>query len=58
MTTESNAVVQPVHEQAMPVLLMTAEHVDRWLNGNSVEDALAIDRLAARATGQSEKKAV
>jgi hypothetical protein len=31
----------------MPVLLMTAEDIDRWLNGNSVEDALAIQKLAA-----------
>jgi putative SOS response-associated peptidase YedK len=30
MTTESNGVVQPVHRQAMPVILMTA---DRWTPG-------------------------
>ena len=46
MTTEPNGIVQPVHEQAMPVLLMTAEDVDRWLNGSSVEDALAMQRPA------------
>lgn len=47
MTTESNAVVQPVHEQAMPVLLMTAEEVDRWLTGSSVEDASTMQKPAA-----------
>jgi hypothetical protein len=47
MTTEPNGVVEPVHEQAMPVLLMTAAEVDRWLNGSSVEDALAMQRPAA-----------
>jgi putative SOS response-associated peptidase YedK len=39
MTTAPNAAVKPVHEQAMPVLLMTAGDVDRWPNGKSVEDA-------------------
>jgi putative SOS response-associated peptidase YedK len=33
MTTEPNGVVQPVHEQAMPVVLMPAEQMDAWLNG-------------------------
>jgi putative SOS response-associated peptidase YedK len=48
MTTEPNAVVEPVHEQAMPVILMTAaDNVDRWLNGNSVEHALAMQKPAA-----------
>jgi putative SOS response-associated peptidase YedK len=42
MTTEPNGIVEPVHEQAMPVMLMTAEDVDRWLKGNSVEEARAI----------------
>lgn len=42
MTTEPNAVIEPVHEQAMPVMLMTPEDVERWLSGSSVEDALAI----------------
>jgi putative SOS response-associated peptidase YedK len=38
MITEANGVVQPIHEQAMPVL-MTAEQIDAWLKGHSVEDA-------------------
>jgi putative SOS response-associated peptidase YedK len=54
MTTASNDVVQPIHEQAVPVILMTAEQVDPWLNGSSVEYALAMrkpitdDALALR----------
>ncbi len=47
MTTEPNGIVQPVHEQAMPVLLMTAEDIERWLSGTSAEDAVAMQRPAA-----------
>jgi putative SOS response-associated peptidase YedK len=47
MTAEPNAVVEPVHEQAMPVLLMTAHDIDRWLRGSSVDDALTMQRPAA-----------
>jgi putative SOS response-associated peptidase YedK len=47
MTTEPNGIVEPVHEQAMPVMLMTAEDVERWLNGSSLEDALAVQKPAA-----------
>lgn len=63
MTTEPNGVVQPVHEQAMPVMLMTAEDIDRWLQGNSVEDALAMqtpasdDALVVGPPIKPEKKA-
>ena len=42
MTTASNDVVQPIHEQAVPVLLITAEQVDPWPNGSSVEYAVAM----------------
>jgi hypothetical protein len=42
--TEPNGVVQPVREQAMPVTLMTAEDVDQWLKGSSVEDALTMQK--------------
>jgi len=47
MTTEPNALVQPIHEQAMPVLLMNAEQVEAWLTGSSVEGALAMQQPAA-----------
>jgi len=40
-------VVQPIHEQAMPVILMTAKDIDRWLKGSSVQDALAMQKPAA-----------
>jgi putative SOS response-associated peptidase YedK len=40
-------VVEPVHEHAMAVILTTAEDVDRWLNGSSLEDALAMQKPAA-----------
>ena len=37
LTTEPNGVVQPIHDKAMPVMLMTAGDVDVWLNGTLVE---------------------
>lgn len=46
MTTEPNGIVQPIHEKAMPVMLMTPEDVDQWLLGSSVEDALKIQKPA------------
>ena len=46
MTTEPNGVVQPIHEKAMPVLLMTPEDVDRWLAGKTLVDALEMQKPA------------
>jgi putative SOS response-associated peptidase YedK len=46
LTNEPHDVVQPVVEQVMPVILMTAEQVEAWLMGSSVECALAMQRLA------------
>lgn len=31
LTTDPNAVVKPIHERAMPVLLLTLEEVDVWM---------------------------
>lgn len=63
MTAEPSAQVEPIHEKAMPVLLMTPQDVDRWLNGKSVEDALVLqkpapdDALEVGPPIKSEKKA-
>ena len=46
MTTEPNGIVQPIHEKAMPVMLMTPEDVDQWLLCSSVEDALKMQKPA------------
>lgn len=46
MTTEPNGIVKPIHEKAMPVMLMTPEEVDHWLNGKSVTDALELQKPA------------
>jgi putative SOS response-associated peptidase YedK len=35
--------VRPIHDKAMPVLLMTAEDVDVWLNG-TLEEALKLQK--------------
>ena len=41
LTTEPNKEVAPVHEKAMPVLLLDREARETWLEG-SVEEALAL----------------
>jgi putative SOS response-associated peptidase YedK len=46
MTTEPNAVVEPIHEKAMPVMLMTPDDVEQWLRGVSVDDALKMQKPA------------
>jgi putative SOS response-associated peptidase YedK len=60
LTTEPNGVVQPIHDKAMPVMLMTAEDVDVWLNG-TLEEALKLQRPRADEeiviTPYDEKKA-
>ena len=43
LTTDANAEVAPVHPKAMPVLLRTAEEMDRWLT-TPTEDALELQR--------------
>jgi putative SOS response-associated peptidase YedK len=44
MTTEPNGIVEPIHEKAMPVMLMTPDDVEQWLQGSSVEDALKMQK--------------
>jgi putative SOS response-associated peptidase YedK len=60
LTTEPNGTVQPVHDKAMPVLLMTAEDVEFWLNG-TLEQALKLQQPqpddALIITPYDEKKA-
>jgi putative SOS response-associated peptidase YedK len=46
MTTEPNGIVAPFHEKAMPVMLMTPEDVARWLDGDSVADAVEMQKRA------------
>jgi putative SOS response-associated peptidase YedK len=43
LTTDANAEVAPVHPKAMPVLLRTAEEIDRWLTAPT-EGALDLQR--------------
>ena len=63
MTSEPNAAVAAVHEQAMPVMLMTPEDVARWLEGRSPDDARAMqqpapdDALVVGPPVRPEKKA-
>jgi hypothetical protein len=60
MTTEPNAVVEPIHEKAMPVMLMTPEDVEQWLRGHTVDDALKMQKPApdnAIVVRPTEKKA-
>ena len=52
--------VQPIHDKAMPVMLMTADDVNVWLNG-TLEKALKLQRPrpddALVITSYDEKKA-
>ena len=43
LTTVANAVVAPIHPQAMPVILTTPAEVDLWLEGDTL-DALKLQR--------------
>jgi putative SOS response-associated peptidase YedK len=43
LTTEPNAIVAPIHPEAMPVILTTAEEFDLWLEGETFE-ALKLQR--------------
>jgi putative SOS response-associated peptidase YedK len=52
LTTEPNGVVQPIHDKAMPVMLMTAEDVDVWLNG-MLEEALKLQKPSQTAPSSS-----
>ncbi len=46
LTTDPNALVKPVHEKAMPVVLTTPAEVDRWLHA-PIEEALQLQKPAA-----------
>jgi hypothetical protein len=55
-----NGIVEPIHEKAMPVMLMTPDDVEQWLRGSSVEDALKMQKPApddAIVIRPEEKKA-
>ena len=62
LTTEPNAVVEPIHEKAMPVILTTDEECDIWLHA-SWEQAWKLQRplpdgaLRIVATGEKEDPA-
>jgi putative SOS response-associated peptidase YedK len=32
LTTEPNAVVEPIHQKAMPVILSTTDEIEVWMN--------------------------
>jgi hypothetical protein len=60
MTTKPNGIVEPIHEKAMPVMLLTPDDVEQWLRGSSVEDALKMQKPApddAIVMRPEEKKA-
>ena len=46
MTTDPNAIVEPIHDEAMPVILTTPAEVEQWLRGTAAE-ALALQKPAA-----------
>ena len=48
LTTFANAVVKPIHEQAMPVILRTAKEIDVWMNAPA--DEAFLPRSKSRGT--------
>jgi putative SOS response-associated peptidase YedK len=59
LTTEPNAIVAPVHQKAMPVILTTPAEFDLWLEAET-PDALALQRPLAddalRIVAKGEKE--
>jgi putative SOS response-associated peptidase YedK len=45
MTSDPNAIVEPFHDEAMPVILTTPAEVEQWLRGTAAE-ALALQKPA------------
>lgn len=43
LTTNANGIVKPIHHQAMPVILTTAQEIDVWMNAPG-EEALKLQR--------------
>lgn len=59
LTTKANAIVAPIHPQAMPVILTTPAEVDIWLEGDtpaalSLQRPLPDEALAIVAKGEKE----
>ena len=46
LTTEPNGIVEPIHNKAMPVMLMTAADVEQWLTG-TLQEALELQKPAS-----------
>jgi putative SOS response-associated peptidase YedK len=43
LTTEPNAIVKPIHDKAMPVILTAPEEIEAWLTAPAA-DALKLQR--------------
>jgi hypothetical protein len=59
LTTDANAVVAPIHPQAMPVILASQAEVDLWLEAEtlaalSLQRPLPNEALAVVAKGEKE----
>ena len=51
LTTSPNAVVEPIHPKAMPVILTTDEERDVWMRAHRVKRRCYSDRCKMMASG-------
>lgn len=60
LTTDPNDLVKPIHDRAMPVLLLTKEEADTWMRApwEEAKELRIHDRLEIRRAGGTGQSAL